>query len=151
VTTKRPGPYREALERGRKTGVSRAPAAEAIAMFCQANLQTLVGAVSPELTWTGAVARRMTFLEFGRLCARPIETEALQWLNTVVITCARKRYRLYFSALPGEVFGPYDFGEVRAQLETGALLSPVESRTLALEALEFSVSGRELPEPETGE
>lgn len=65
-------------------------------------------------------------------------------VKKVTVTCTRKRYRLVFSQLPDRVFGPYDLAGVRAQLETGALLSPIEARTLALEAFEFGKSEREV-------
>jgi hypothetical protein len=138
--------YGDTLARGKKIGASRAPTAEAIALFCDGPLQTLVGAVSPELVWTGAVARRMAYLEFGRLCAQPMEVSELQWLRTVIVTCERKRYRLVFSDLPEREFGPYDFTEVIGQIRVAALLSPMEARNLVLEALESGVSGRVLPE-----
>lgn len=138
--------YEEALERGRKVGVSRAPAAEAIAMFCESTLQILVGAVSPEMVWTGAIARRMSFLDFGRLCRRPMEVEVLQWLDTVIVTHLRNRYEFQFSSLPlpGGPTGSYTEEQAVYELLVTTGLSETEIRTLVREAREDNVSGREI-------
>lgn len=138
--------YTDAIKRGRKIGVSRAPVAEALAMFCESTLQLAVGAVAPELVWTGAMAKRLTYLEFGRMCGRdPMEVEALQWLDTVTITPhGAQRYHLVFSKLPGQVFGPYDLREARGQLEIAALMAPLESRTAVFDARTDGVAVREM-------
>jgi hypothetical protein len=139
--------YREALKRGRKTGVSKAGTAESIAMFCESNVQILVGAVSPELVWTGAMAKRLTFLEFGRMCGSdPGAVEDLQWLDTVTVTpYGAARYHLEFSRLPDKVFGPYDLGQARAQLEIAALMTSTESRDAVFDARIEGVAVREMP------
>lgn len=138
--------YTDALARGKKTGVSRAPAAEAIAMFCNANLHLLVGAVSAELVWTGAMARRMSFLEFGRMCGRnPMEVEALQWIDTVIVTHDSGRYRLDFNyAKHGILYDSYDARHAVYELALTTSLDESDAQKLVAEALEFGVSGREL-------
>lgn len=52
-------------------------------------------------------------------------------------TPARKaeRVMLHFSALPGQAFGPYPWGEAITDLTVSALLSRVDARTLVLDAL----------------
>lgn len=45
-----------------------------------------------------------------------------------------QRYTLTFSKLRSLTFGPYSFRDARAQLETGALLPPVQARNLLLDA-----------------
>ena len=139
--------YQEALKRGRKTGVSKAGTAEAIAMFCESNVQILVGAVAPELVWTGAMAKQLTFLEFGRLCGGdPMAVDALQWLDTVTVTpFGTARYHLVFSNLPGQVFGPYNLNDARVQLETTALMAPLTARDAVLDARALGVAVREMP------
>lgn len=138
--------YQEALKRGRKIGVSRAPTAEAIAMFCESTLQILVGAVSPEMVWTGAIARRMSLLDFGRLCARPREAEVLQWLDTVIVTHLRGRYEFQFSSLPlpGGPAASYTAEQAVYELLVTTCLDEAEIRTLLREARENDVSGREI-------
>jgi hypothetical protein len=138
--------YQEAVKRGRKTGASNAATAEVLALFCYGPLQTLVGAVSPELMWAGAMAKQLTVLEFGRLCANPMKAAELQWLDTVTVTpYGRDKYHLEFSRLPGKTFGPYDLQEARGQLETTALLAPVEARAAVLDARALGVAVREMP------
>lgn len=53
---------------------------------------------------------------------------------TVTVTFVRKRYRLAFSKLPGQDFGPYDFAEAIGQLHVGALLSRLDARNLVMDA-----------------
>lgn len=73
--------YEAALKRAKTQGVGRCDDAAAMAAFCQANIQILVGAVSPKLVWQGAQASGLTFLELGRMVGRdPMEVEALQWV-----------------------------------------------------------------------
>lgn len=137
--------YTDALERGRKIGAARAPKAEAIAMFCADVVPTLVGAVAPELVWTGAMARQMTFLEFGRLCADPMKVEELQWSETVTVIKWGNQYRLTFSdRTRGTLFGPYDFPQTVAQLFITALLPRIEARNAVLEAHLHDVAVREV-------
>lgn len=44
------------------------------------------------------------------------------------------RYVLTVAALGNRKFGPYTYKEARAQLETGALLSPVDARDALFDA-----------------
>jgi hypothetical protein len=53
---------------------------------------------------------------------------------TVTVTCARKRYTLTFSKLPGQSFGPYEFAEAISQLYVCALLSRPDARNLVMDA-----------------
>lgn len=55
-------------------------------------------------------------------------------MNEVTVTCARKRYTLSFSQLPGKTFGPYEFVEAIGQLHVGALISRRAARDLVLQA-----------------
>ena len=55
-------------------------------------------------------------------------------MDTVTVTCHRKRYRLSFSKLPGRTFGPYDLRDAVTQLYVGALLERIDARTLVLDA-----------------
>ena len=73
--------YREALRRGRRVGAGRCDDAAAMALFCEANIQLLLGAVGPQLIWEGAQKQGLTFLQLGKLCSTdPAQVEALQWL-----------------------------------------------------------------------
>jgi hypothetical protein len=72
--------YEEALEEARTTGASRASDPALMAMFCDANLQILVGAVAPKLVWEGAQAREMTTQDLAQLCSKnPLEVHELMW------------------------------------------------------------------------
>lgn len=138
--------YSNALARGRKKGAGAAPRPEILAMFCESNLQTLVGAVSPELVWRGAMARGLSFLEFGRLCGKDVRAvDELQWFEVVVIERwhrDRKKVTLWFDRLPDKTFGPYDLPNAVTQLFVGALLPMRDARDAVLEALDEGVSAR---------
>lgn len=140
--------YENALKRGHKKGAGVAPRPEILAMFCESNLQLLVGAVSPELVWLGAMARGLSFLEFGRLCGKDVRAvDELQWFETVTIERDprnRKQVTLRFSRLPDKTFGPYDFPNATAQLFVGALIPMKDARDAVLEALDEEVSVREV-------
>ena len=45
------------------------------------------------------------------------------------------RFRLTFSALPGQTFGPYGYQDARGDLLVAALLSPADARNLLLDAM----------------
>lgn len=73
--------YTQALATATKTGVSQCTDAQLMATFCQSSIQTVCGAVSPELVWDGAQKTGMTTLELARLAKRdPRAVEALMWL-----------------------------------------------------------------------
>lgn len=55
---------------------------------------------------------------------------------TVTVTCARKRYKLAFSKLPGRTFGPYGFVEAIGQLRFAADLDGLTARNLVMDAAE---------------
>lgn len=55
--------------------------------------------------------------------------------NTVTVRkYGKQRYKVEFSRLPGEVFGPWDFATVVRDLTVSALLTPMQSRNLVLDA-----------------
>lgn len=65
-------------------------------------------------------------------------------MSTVTITASKSRrrfgdetsqaFKLSFSQLPGDTFGPYSFTQAISQLRIAALLSPYAARTLVLDA-----------------
>ncbi len=52
----------------------------------------------------------------------------------MTVTRKGKRFVSTFSALPGRMFGPYDFAEMARDLTVSALLSPRAARDLVLDA-----------------
>ena len=72
--------WEQALAEAEERGVGRCGDAAAMAAFCDANIQFLCGAVSPQLVWEGAQRKGMTFLQLGRLAGKdPMAIEALMW------------------------------------------------------------------------
>lgn len=74
--------YAQALAEANEVGVGSGKCSDAakMAQFCDANIQTLCGAVSPQLVWEGAQKKGLTFLELGRLAGqgwKPVSD--LQW------------------------------------------------------------------------
>lgn len=57
-------------------------------------------------------------------------------MSAPTVTVARKgrRFTLTFSALPGRLFGPYEFSEAVRHLRVAALLEPMAARDLVLDA-----------------
>jgi hypothetical protein len=55
-------------------------------------------------------------------------------MSTVTVTRVRRGFTSAFSALPGQVFGPYDLPEMVRDLTVSALLSPRQARDLVLQA-----------------
>lgn len=73
--------YAAALKRGRKQGAGACDDAAAMALYCDGPLQTLAGAVSPQLVWEGAQASGLSLLELARMTARePMAVAELMWL-----------------------------------------------------------------------
>lgn len=73
--------YEQALAEAKTRGTSKCSDAAAMAQFCDANIQILIGAVSPQLVWEGAQKKGLTFLQFGRLCGKnPRAVAELMWL-----------------------------------------------------------------------
>lgn len=73
--------YEEALVRGKKTGAARCDDSALMTLFCDAPLQTLVGAVSTELVWEGARKRELGSKDLAKLCHDdPMEAAELMWL-----------------------------------------------------------------------
>jgi hypothetical protein len=72
--------YEEALATARKTGTRHASDEVRMALYCDASVQIVVGAVSPKLMWEGAQKRGMTTKELSRLCTSdPIAASELMW------------------------------------------------------------------------
>lgn len=72
--------YEQTLAAARKVGAGCADDAGAMALFCEANIQLLCGAVSPRLVWEGAQRKGMTLLELGRLAGKdPMAVADLMW------------------------------------------------------------------------
>ncbi|MET7713702.1 hypothetical protein [Streptomyces sp. NPDC005407] len=73
--------YEQALQEAETKGTAHASDPAVMAQFCDANIQILIGAVSPKLVWEGAQKKGMTFLELGRLCGKDkMAVEALMWV-----------------------------------------------------------------------
>lgn len=64
--------YEDALAAAKEIGARRAPDPQLMALFCDANLQTLVGAVSPQLVWEGAQKRGLSTKQLAALCATDV-------------------------------------------------------------------------------
>jgi hypothetical protein len=72
--------YQHALTAGREIGASRADDNALMALFCAGPLQSLVGAVSPELVWDGAQAKGLTTRELAALANSDVMAVSdLQW------------------------------------------------------------------------
>ena len=72
--------YEEALAAGRRNGASHATDAQLMAMFCDTSIQTLCGAVSPQLVWDGARKNGLSTGALGDLAASaPMEVAELMW------------------------------------------------------------------------
>lgn len=73
--------YAEALKAAETTGVAHCTDAQLMASFCQANIQTLCGALSPQLVWEGAQKKGLTALQLAHLATTDVNAvEALMWL-----------------------------------------------------------------------
>jgi len=72
--------YEDALAKAETVGASHADDAGLMALFCENNLQIIVGAVAPKLVWEGAQRRGMTARELARLAGTdPIAVGELMW------------------------------------------------------------------------
>lgn len=73
--------WEQALAEAKERGVSCCSDHAAMAAFCDANITFIVGAVSPQLIWEGAMRQGLSFLELGRLANRdPIACSELMWV-----------------------------------------------------------------------
>lgn len=73
--------YESALTRGERVGASRADDVALMALLCNAPLQSLCGAVSPQLVWEGAMATGVTSGDLARMAAKdPAAVEELMWI-----------------------------------------------------------------------
>lgn len=76
-----PVTWEQALAEAKRKGVGRCSDHAAMAAFCDADIQPLCGAVTPQFVWEGAMRKGMTFLELGRLAGKdPTAVEALMWV-----------------------------------------------------------------------
>jgi hypothetical protein len=74
--------YEQALAEAKRKGVGKCSDAAAMAAFCDANLQTVVGAVSPRLVWEGAMLKGLTFQQLAHLASRDkMAVSDLQWME----------------------------------------------------------------------
>lgn len=72
--------YQDAHAEAKKAGADHASDAALMALFCAGPLQTLVGAVSPQLVWEGAQRAGLTTIELGALCLGDVMAVSdLQW------------------------------------------------------------------------
>lgn len=72
--------YKQALAVAREVGAKHADDPGLMALFCAGPLQTLVGAVSPELVWDGAQRAELTTTQLSALCLRDVMAVSdLQW------------------------------------------------------------------------
>jgi hypothetical protein len=73
--------YEQTLKRARKTGAFHASDAELMALFCDGELQILVGAASPKLVWNGAQKKNMSTKQLSALCiTNPNAVHDLMWI-----------------------------------------------------------------------
>lgn len=73
--------YETTLKEAKAVGASKANDEQLMALFCDAPLQTLCGAVSPSLVWEGAQSKKMTTKELAALAAKnPMEVAELMWV-----------------------------------------------------------------------
>lgn len=74
--------YEQALKAGRKVGASHADDPALMALLCEDTIQTLVGAVAPQLVWEGAQKVGLTSKELLALCnSNPIAVGELMWVE----------------------------------------------------------------------
>lgn len=75
------GHYAAVLALYRAKGAAHAPNDALMAGLCHDTLQTLVGAVSPQLVWEGAMKKHLTAKELLHLCHTDIfAVDDLQWI-----------------------------------------------------------------------
>jgi hypothetical protein len=73
--------YRETLAAAHQAGAVHCDDKQLMAWICAHNLQTLCGAVSPQLVWEGAQKRGLTTTQLLDLVATDVmAVEALQWI-----------------------------------------------------------------------
>lgn len=73
--------WEQALAEAKEKGVARCSDHAAMAAFCDANITYIVGAVSGQLIWEGAMRQGLSFKELGRLANRdPIACSELMWV-----------------------------------------------------------------------
>jgi hypothetical protein len=71
--------YADTLAAARRVGAAHANDAQLMALFCDANIQMLCGAVSPKLVWEGAQHKGLTTNELMSLTRDPFAIADLQW------------------------------------------------------------------------
>ncbi|MGW1870920.1 hypothetical protein ACWCPS_35945 [Streptomyces mauvecolor] len=76
-----PMTWEQALAEATERGVARCSDPALMASLCDGPLQTLVGAVAPQLVWEGAQKSGLTSKDLARLCnTDPIAVGELMWL-----------------------------------------------------------------------
>lgn len=76
-----PVTWEQALAEAKEKGVGRCSDHAAMAAFCDTNITYIVGAVSGQLIWEGAMRKGLSFLQLGRLASRdPIACAELMWV-----------------------------------------------------------------------
>ena len=80
----------------------------------------------------------------SEVCSSHFYLEGIKYMDvdSVTVTLVKRstgflRYKLEFSALPGQRFGPWEFDETVRDLTVSALLAPLDARNLVLAALDF--------------
>lgn len=75
-----PVTWEQALAEAKEKGVGRCSDHAAMAAFCDVNITYIVGAVSGQLIWEGAMRKGLSFKELGRLASRdPLACSELMW------------------------------------------------------------------------
>jgi hypothetical protein len=64
-------------------------------------------------------------------------------MSTVTVTCRNSWYRLTFSKLPGQEFGPWRFDETIGDLRVSTSVSHLDARDLVMEATTEGTATRE--------
>jgi len=77
----------------------------------------------------------------SEVCSSHFYPEGIKHMDSVTVTVVKRRtgfplYKLTFSALHGQTFGPWDFSEAVRDLTVSALLTPFDARGLVLAALD---------------
>ncbi|MEU6054217.1 hypothetical protein ABZ829_27825 [Streptomyces xanthochromogenes] len=76
-----PTTWEQALAEAKERGTARCSAPALMASLCAGPLQTMVGAVAPQLVWEGAQKSGMTAKELLHLCSTdPLAVSDLMWL-----------------------------------------------------------------------
>jgi hypothetical protein len=73
--------YENTLKTAKAIGASNVDDAQHMALLCDGPLQTLCGAVAPNLVWEGAQKKGLTTSELAEMAAtRPMDVAELMWV-----------------------------------------------------------------------